>query len=718
MFGRLFKIISHRADELLIVAAVLVGAAIFYTPSVMNKLESSGFTPEGAQSTQVRETLASTFAGDDPAVLVLLKSESKTIESPEFKAAATSVIAQIKQQPGVTSAASYYDTQLADLVAKDQKGMLVLVGAEGDAERKEEVAAILRDTIKSDQLQLGFAGEAILNHDITQQINKDLAQAEMVSFGLLAILLILVFRGVVAALLPLLLGGFTVLVAFLVLRGLVEVTTIVEYALNVIILIGLGLAVDYSLLLVSRFREELVAQKGDVNEALRVTMQTAGRTIFFSGLTVIISLLSLVVFPLDFLRSMGLGGAAAVLVAMGGALIVLPSMLKVLGRRVNWLSFGHAKKMDRAVGARKKLAEKQSFWYKSGEFFMRWPTITIVATLALLTVAGVPFLRATFATPDYTVLPADSVSRQATEQLQHDYSFSDNPIKVVYSANGGALTESAAGLKLAEYVNELGKLPGVESVHLAAAPKGNQVVIDVGYEAQTMAPATQDLVKQIRSMQPQDATVQVGGGTAELVDLLSMLAQYIPYALAVIGVTLLVLLFLMLGSIVLPLVAMLQNTLSLAVSFGALVWIFQEGHWADILHMNVIGNIDATQPVLIFAVAFGLSMDYSVFLYGRIKEEYDRNGHDTNAAVLHGLQKTGSIITSAAILLFVVVAAFATSRISIMQQVGVGLAVAILVDAFIIRMVLVPATMRLLGKVNWWAPASLKRLQARIGLSD
>lgn len=716
MFGRLFRTISHRADELLIVAVVLVGAAIFYMPGVMGKLESSGFTPAGAESTQVREAISGTFAKDEAAVLVLLKNESKTIDTPEFKAAATDVIGQIKREPGVTSVYTYYDTQLPNLVAKDQKGLLVLVGAEGGLERQEQVAASLRDTVKSGQLRISFAGEAILNHDITKQINKDLAQAETVSFILLAVLLVVVFRGVVAALLPLLLGAFTVLVAFLVLRGLVEVTTIVEYALNVIILIGLGLAVDYSLLMVSRFREELVAQKGDVNEALRVTMQTAGRTIFFSGLTVIISLLSLVVFPLDFLRSMGLGGAAAVLVAMGGALVVLPSMLRILGRRVNWLSFGRAKKLDKAVGGR-KVTEKQTIWYKTGAFFMRWPIVTIIVTLGLLVLAGLPFLRAAFATPDYTVLPRDSIARQATEQLQNDYAFSDSPVKVVYTAHAADLSEAVAASKLAAYVKELSALPGVESARPAAQPVGNQVVIDVNYQGQTMAASTQDLVKRIRGLHPADASIQVGGATAELIDLLAMLSQYIPYALVIIGVTLLVLLFLMLGSLVLPLAAMLQNTLSLAVSFGVLVWIFQEGYLADLLRMNVIGSIDATQPVLIFAVAFGLSMDYSVFLYGRIKEEYDRK-RDTNAAVLHGLQKTGSIITSAAILLFVVVVAFATSRISIMQQVGVGLAVAILVDAFIIRMILVPATMKLFGKFNWWAPASLKRLQARIGLSD
>jgi trehalose monomycolate/heme transporter len=242
-------------------------------------------------------------------------------------------------------------------------------------------------------------------------------------------------------------------------------------------------------------------------------------------------------------------------------------------------------------------------------------------------------------------------------------------------------------------------------------------LVSVSYTTDVMDKQTQDLVGNIRGLQSPDATVKVGGFTAELVDLLKTLGTYIPYALALIAITLFILLFLMLGSVVIPVKAMIQNVLSLGMSFGALVWIFQDGHLADILHMNVTGAVDATQPVLIFAVAFGLSMDYSVFLYGRIKEEYDKSG-DNDTALLAGLQKTGGIITSAALLLFVVVAAFATSRISIMQQIGVGLGIAILVDAFVVRMVLVPATMKLLGRFNWWAPRWMKRIHQRIGLSE
>lgn len=717
MFGRLFRAVSYRADELLVAAAVLVGAAFFYAPSLIGRLANSAFTPIGAESTQVKQAIDTTFSKNKPTVIVMMRGAGD-VNDASFEASVTDVSNQINRTSSSISAVhTFYTTKQQQLVSKDGHATLALVSINGTMQQQQDIAARLREVVKSSNLQLSYAGEALLNHDITAQINKDLSLAETISFSILAVLLVIVFRGVVAALLPLLLGGFSVLVAMLVLRGLVEFTTIVQYALNVIILIGLGLAVDYSLLFVSRFREELLAQKGDATEALRITMQTAGRTIFFSGLTVIISLLSLLVFPLDFLRSMGLGGAVAVFVAMGGALVVLPSILRLLGNRINWLSFGRAKQMDKATQAGHDLAEKQSIWYKTGAIFMRRPAMVILVTLVVLTLAGMPFLRAKFATPDYTVLPTDSLARQATQQLQQDFNFSDSPVQLLYTTSFGSFQSPKAQDALRQYSALIMRLPNVQSVELGAAPAGKTALLNITYKTPAMSADSQTLVKQIRAQDAPYASVQVGGATAQLVDLLDTLAKYIPYAATIIGVTLFILLFLMLGSVVLPLVAMVQNVLSLAVSFGALVLIFQDGRLANLLHMNVAGSIDATQPVLIFVVAFGLSMDYSVFLYGRIKEEYDRT-HNTGKAVLGGLQKTGGIITSAAVLLFVVVVAFATSRISIMQQIGVGLALAILVDAFVVRMVLVPATMKLLGRANWWAPASLKRLQQRVGLGD
>jgi RND superfamily putative drug exporter len=380
---------------------------------------------------------------------------------------------------------------------------------------------------------------------------------------------------------------------------------------------------------------------------------------------------------------------------------------------------------------------------------MRFPVVTLVITLAAFAFAVSPFLRVILTSPDVKVLPSTSGVRQATERLQNDFAFNDNPVQVIYETNYGALTSPEAIGKLYDYTRDIAKQPNVRDVqsivnlpgqnltkeqyqqfyqHLELQPEpvreaigrlmnGKKALVNVSFTGDTLDPATQELVQDVRGVAHPEASAIVGGYTAQLVDLLDALKTHIPYALGAIAITLFILLFLMLGSVVIPLKAMIQNILSLGASFGVLVLIFQDGHLADLLHMNVMGNIDATQPILIFAVAFGLSMDYSVFLYGRIKEEYDKSG-DTNAALLAGLQKTGGIITSAAILLFVVVAAFATSRISIMQQVGVGLGLAILVDAFVVRMVLVPATMKLLGKWNWYAPKWMKWLHRKIGFSD
>jgi trehalose monomycolate/heme transporter len=750
MFSRLYRLIHKRADELLVAAVVIVGASLYYLPGLMPLLASEGFLAKGAESTEVRADMRDKFARDEPSALVIVKhKDGLEAATPGFKTAMDDVVAQIKREAGVEAVQTFYSTGADQFVSKDKRSTFASISIRGEIPDQEKVAVKLRSNVKNDKLELAWAGVALINHDITEQIGKDLALAETISFSLLAILLIFVFRGFVAALLPLLLGGFTVLVALLVLRVLAEMTTIVEYALNVIILIGLGLAVDYSLLMVSRFREELIAKKGDSSEALRVTMQTAGRTIFFSGLTVIISLTALLLFPIDFLRSMGLGGGAAVFVAMIGALVVLPSILKLLGRRVNWLSFGSARQMEKSMQEGKAYEQKESIWRRGGQFFMHFPSITLVIALALFIFALTPFLHVKLASPDVKVLPASSSVRQTTERLQNDFAFSDNPIEVIYTTDYTNITQPEAVGKLYDYTREVAKLEGVRNVQsivnlpgmdltkdqyqqfyqrLDQQPQpvreavqrlmdGKSTLVNIGYKHGTMTPEAQELVADVRGVQHPNAGVKAGGFTAELVDLLHTLAKYIPYALALIAITLFILLFLMLGSVVIPVQAMLQNVLSLGASFGALVLIFQDGHLANLLGMNVTGNVDATQPVLIFAVAFGLSMDYSVFLYGRIKEEYDRTG-DTNTALLAGLQKTGGIITSAAILLFVVVAAFATSRISIMQQVGVGLGLAILVDAFIVRMVLVPATMKLLGKFNWWAPRWMKWVHRKIGFSD
>ncbi len=632
-------------------------------------------------------------------------------------------------------------------MSHDQSKTFATINLKGDRNEQTKIFPAIRDELQNQSLDIKVGGQAATSAAFTKIIESDLKLAEAISFSILGVLLLLVFRGVVAALLPLLVGGFAILGAFLVTRILVNFTDISQFAINVIIFLGLGLAIDYSLFIVSRFREELRAS-GNVEKAISTTMATAGRTVIFSGITVMISLLALLVFPLGFLKSMGLGGAAAVLVAMLGALILLPAILSRLGTRIYALSFGSVRAERKAIHAGKfGASERRSVWYRLSRLVMRHPIVVIAATLIPLILAGAPFLHAELQTPDFRSLPKNNEVRLVTESLKNDFPGKPSPIQVVVTSNS-SITSPKTINELHAYIKKIESLPrvaGTESL-LSAVPglnaagykqllaqntpdsaklkqqfmsaDGKVSYVNVYYKDGMFDRKTRALVDDIRHLSTSTSlSSHVGGNTAELVDLLAALRTGVPYALALIIVTLFVLLFLMLGSVIIPLKAILLNILSLAASFGAIVWIFQDGHFENILGFESVGAIDANQPILIFAIAFGLSMDYAVFLLSRIKEQYDKI-KDTEEAVAEGVQKTGSIITSAALLLIVVVGAFGTSQIPLMKQLAVGLVLAIAIDAVIIRMLLVPASMKLLGRYNWWAPKPLKRLHERLGLSE
>ena len=750
MFKKLATFTSRYPVFILVAAGLIVLASVTYGLGVFNKLDSMGFEGKKSESTAVTERLNRSFSKDNPSLVVLFKSkDGSKVGDLAYKQAAQAVLSRISQDTSVAKIVDYYSTGSPALVSKDGTSTYAAIVLKGNLDDRQTEAVHLRDTLSSSTLQLSYGGTALITHDINKQITDDLALAETISFSVLSVLLVLVFRSIVAALLPLILAGFSVLSAFLVLRLMSGFTTISQYAVNVIIFLGLGLAVDYSLLIVSRFREELARAHNDKHAALVHTMHTAGHTVFFSGLTVMICLLSLVVFPLPFLRSMGLGGAAAVCVAMLAALIVLPAILILLGSKIDVLAFGSVRRYRQALTHGEQLAEKQSVWVKVGSLFMRRPIVTVAVALALLLFAGSPFLHVKFSSPDQRVLPPSAQSRQVSDRLQREFEYTGSPIRVLYTSSS-SLTNQENIAKLYDYTRSLQRLPGVRSVesivnvpvlpsqskeeylatyaNLAAVPQlataiaplldGDTTVLTISYQYDSRSQEAQQLVQKVRALRPPaGSTALVGGETAALIDQLAVIKAHLPIALGIMAVAIFVLLFLMLGSVIIPLKAMLQNTLSLAVSFGALVWVFQYGHLAHLLHMNPTGSVDATQPIIIFAIAFGLSMDYSVFLYGRIKEQYDTLG-DTRQAILSGLQKTGNIITSAALLLFVVVVAFATSRITIMQQIGLGLALAVLIDAFVVRMVLVPATMALFGRWNWWAPKALKRWHAKLGFEE
>ena len=736
MFTALAKFLNRYSPVILGLSIIAIVLASVYGFGVFSRLDQGDLADRNSESTQVVNEITDHFSKGSPQVIVLFTSRNQeTVDSPQFRQEVLSLLDKVKGY--TTSIQSYYSTGAKQLVSADRKSTYASLVLPGSVSGQSSVVATLRSLLKSDGLNAYVGGQAAINADVNDQIHKDLSRAEVISFVALAILLVIVFRSVIAALLPLALGGFAILGAFAVTRLLTNVTTISQYAINIITLLGLGLAIDYSLFMVSRFREELHKSR-DVEAALTRTMETAGHTIFFSALTVIASLLCMQVFPVDFLKSMSLGGAAAVLVALIAAMLVLPAILRLLGIKIDILSFGSARRNANAIKDGRTIKEEENVWHRLGRTFMRFKWASVIIAIFILGAAGLPFLSAHFSTPDYRTLPQGSEARYVSEKLVSDFGDPSEPLHILYTTPT-SVTSSNSLAGLYAYIQKIRSLSQVDSTesivdlpqittlqqyqHLYAGPLpatvqqvqndriyGNTTLIDVNYRGTLDASATQQLVDQLRNLQkPNGVDTKVGGGPAILHDLLATLGKYIPYGVIALIVTLFILLFLLSRSVVIPIQAILLSTLSLGAAFGALVWIFQEGHWTNLFNLTQTGSLDATMPILIFTVAFGLSVDYSVFLYSRIREQYDTNGKDNAAAILTGLQKTGSIITSAAILLFIVVSAFATGRIPIMQEIGVGLALTVLIDAFVIRMAVVPAVMSILGHANWWAPKFLRK---------
>jgi len=729
--------------------ATVLAAAQFGT-GLFGLLTSGGFEDPDSQSARAHALLDQRLGGSTADLVILLRSDTLGAADPTFATAATHLLDTLQAQPDVASVTSYYPSHSPRFLARDGRETFAVVQLTGaDQTVKDQQYKALLPLIVSPTLQISVGGNVAVNAAINAQVSADLERAELITFPLVGILLVLVFAGLVAAGLPLLIGGVTILGAFAILRLLAGVTAISVFAINVVTVLGLGLAIDYALFMVTRFREELAANDGDNRRALERTMATAGRTVLFSGLTVGVSLLGLLLFPEGFLRSMGLGAIGAVLVAMLAALTILPALLAVLGRRVDALSLQRVFRRRAASPRTSETAgETRGAWYRLSHVVMRFPVPVGLLALAALVTLGLPFLHASFSTPDVRVLPAGQEARVVSERLAQDFAQQGaSEIVIAMRTPGDALSsENLASLE--SYVRQIAARPGVLEVQSlvtidpaltladyqrlyaqpGAAPQlaavaaqlanGDATKVIVALPSAENSPETEGVVRQIRAMSaPGGLRPLVGGQTAYQLDLFSNLRATLPYALLVIALAIFALLFLMTGSLVVPLKAILLNTLSLSAAFGALVWIFQDGNLAQALGFQSNGSIDGTQTILIFALAFGLSMDYEVFLLSRIKERFDATG-DNRAAVASGLQRTGWLISSAALLLAVVLAAFSTSRIVFIQQIGVGLAIAVLMDATLVRGLLLPATMRLLGRWNWWAPAPLRALWRRIGLSE
>ncbi|MGP3959251.1 MMPL family transporter [Nonomuraea sp. 3N208] len=704
-------------------------AAVLAAPlglELFGRMADGGFEDPRADSTTAARWNDDWYGGHAADVVVLYRHPTVKARDPRYKKA---VHDSLRALPGehVRRLATYWTTGSKRMVSEDGRSTYALVTLEGD---KQAAYAAVADRLRRVQnLYVEVGGSVPLLKELNDQTAADLARAEAISMPVLLVLLVIVFGSLVAAGLPLLVGLFAVLGALVLLRLLTEVTEVSVFSLNVVTMLGLGLAVDYSLFVLKAFREEIRGGASSEQAVVR-TMATAGRTVAFSGLTVATALLGLLLFPQMFLRSIGLGAAAVVLVAMGAALVVLPAVLGILGRRVDALritpQFGYGRR-------------DSGMWHALASSVMRRPVLYLLAVAVVLVSLALPFLHVKFGNVDHRVLPAASESRRVAEVVDGDFARNSMAAVDVHVLVERSFTESPAvpgplgqghspisavtpvtPSDVKPLADRLRRLPHVTGVDVAGLSQDNGAVrLAVRYDADPMSDAAQALVKSIRELAPEPNVrrVVVGGPTAAQLDLMDSLGATLPWMALVVASVTGVLLFAAFGSVVLPLKALLMNVLSIGASFGVIVWAFQDGHLASVLRFTSTGSIEATVTVLILAVVFGLSMDYELFLLSRVRAEWLRTG-DNAAAVAAGLQQTGGVITSAALLLLVVIGAFATAGITIVKLLGVGLFVAIVVDTTLVRALLVPATMRLMGGANWWLPRPLRAFHRRVELRE
>jgi uncharacterized membrane protein YdfJ with MMPL/SSD domain len=701
----------YRRRRLMLLAAlvVVVGAAVWGT-GVFGSLQSGGgFSAPGSQSQQESDLATQAFGHDTPDAVVLYRSNSMTVQDPAYAKAVTGTLAALPRGK-VLSVVTYWTAHSPQFVGAgghETYAVLRLAGGGDPAQMKTYQA--ISGKLAVPGLTEHTGGQIPTELAINSQVKSDIGRAEGLSLPVLLVLMLVIFGSLAAASLPLAIGGIAILGSFAALRLLTLFTGVSIYSVNITTILGLGLAIDYGLFMVARFRDEL-NQQPSTEAALSRTVATAGRTVAVSGVTVALALASLMLFPETFLRSMGYGGVATVLVDMLAALTVLPALLAVLGPRVNAL------RVRRSV-RRTAVPEASGAWYRIARSVMRRPVAYIAVIVIALLALGSPFRSITWGGTDARALPSGSAPRVVTEALARDFpANSTTPIEAVIRFGGpaGAPAQRAA---LAAYVTRLDHVGGVTAGQVTGVA-GSYARVDLRFGANAGSAAARNLVAQVRAVPPPaGAHVYVGGTTAELVDELGSLGAVLPWMALMVVITTFVLLFLAFGSVVLPVKAIVMNALSLTATFGAVVWIFQEGHLSGLLHFTPTGTIDPTMPILMLAIIFGLSMDYEVFLLSRIRERYDLTG-DNQAAIAGGLQRTGGIITSLALLLVIVIGAFSASGITFIKLMGVGMIIALVVDATIIRVLLVPATMRLLGPASWWAPGPLRPLYVRYGISE
>jgi RND superfamily putative drug exporter len=737
MFYRLGQIATHHRwliVGLWIVAAVI---ALPFAPQANQVLLSGGFVSPDAESQRAIDVLTQKLHLSQTIVQVIFTSQQYSVEDPQFLQQTQQALSGLQGWSEVQQVVSFEDNPRQ--VSTDRHAAYVDVNLRSDPDSAAKLLPELERRLhKVPDVQSHIGGGPVFYEDIQSVSESDLRRAELLAFPFAIIALIFVFRSLVASVLPALVGGCAVVISLALIFGLGHITPLSIFVLNITTLFGLGLGVDYSLFMVSRFREE-IGHGRSIPDAVAITVATAGRAVAFSGLTVSIGLFGLTFFRINMLHSVGLGGILVVVLAVLAALTLLPAMLAILGLRVNAFPVNvprlwRRSSLEEANGGVRE--EHHGFWYRLSQFVMRYPVRIFVPVLLLLIGFGLPFLGVRFSAPDASILPANVPSRAAYDLLVARFNQRETtPILMAVQTKGNALTPENIK-NLYSYVKRIEADPRVERVDsiVSADPRytldqyellythpqliadpylgaflkssvaDDTVFVQVISKYGMVDPQSQTLVQTIRNTDPgHGISVLVDGGTAGNIDYVSSLYTDFPKAVLIVALTTYIVLFFLFRSLLLPLKAIVMNTLSILASYGALVLIFQDGFLHQLLGFTPLGFVEASSPILLFCSLFGLSMDYEVFLLSRIQESFWQTGNNTQAVAM-GLQRSGGIITSAAVIVIVVSSCFATADMILVKALGIGMALAVLIDATLVRGLLVPSAMRLLGDWNWWLP--------------
>ncbi len=730
MFAALGRAAVRWRWAVVAVWAVLLLAALPLLPRVAGALEVGGFSSAGTEAARAAQVLRQELGYPPSSMLVIYQSDTLQASDPAFQQAVTASLVNVPALPFVTQVQEPLAS--AGMVSADGHTAYALIGLNLPNEAAQRLVPELEAAlVPQPEVTMLLAGGPASYRDIETVSQRDLQRAELLVFPIALVALLVIFGSAVSAAMPLVIGGAGVVMVLVSLLLATRLTDLSIFALNLATMLGFGLAIDYSLFVTARYREEL-AHGQPVGEAVARTTATAGKAVFFSGTTVLIGLLGLSQFEFMFLRSVGVAGVIVVAWSTIAALTLLPALLAIIGRNIDRYPIRRTRNESRAT---------HGFWVTLSGAVMKRPVAVLIPTLALLLLLGSPFRHAQISSPDATILPKGLPSREAFDALTAAFGPGEvSPFVVVIDAPGRIFSDETLGevYALSRRIAQNPEVVRVQSVTppnlpeplaiataklqrgLAATGSAqgaklaneNAAVLLVYGRDLAGSDASKALLADIRGLSIASGDIQVGGGTAEIVDSVAAMYADFPRAAALIVAATYLVLLLLFRSVLLPVKAILMNTLSILASYGALVWVFQDGHLDSLLGFTALGYVEASLPIILFCVLFGLSMDYEVFLLSRIREEWERTGNNTEAVAV-GLQRSGRIITSAALLVVIVTASFVTADVVLIKALGFGIALAVTLDATVVRALLVPATMKLLGAWNWWLPAPLARVLPR-----